>query len=97
MTLIKNIGELVGIVPAGVLRKQGAEMAETGVLKDAWLAIELFNAAQALEFRRPAKSSPILERIFEDYRQVVPFIDNDTYMHPLIEKSVQFLHQEQYL
>ena len=61
------------------------------------LAIELFNAAQALEFRRPAKSSPILERIFEDYRKVVPFIDNDTYMHPLIEKSIQFIHQEQYL
>ena len=40
MILIKNIGELVGIVPEGVLRKQGAEMAETGVLKDAWLAIE---------------------------------------------------------
>ncbi|MBR0299910.1 MAG: imidazolonepropionase [Bacteroidales bacterium] len=39
-SLIKNIGELVGIVPAGVLRKQGAEMAETGVLKDAWLAVE---------------------------------------------------------
>ena len=38
--LIKNIGELVGIVPEGVLRKQGAEMAETGVLKDAWLAVE---------------------------------------------------------
>ena len=40
MILIKNIGELVGIVPAGVLRKQGDEMAETGILKDAWLAIE---------------------------------------------------------
>ena len=40
MILIKNIGELVGIVPEGVLRKQGAEMAETGVLKDAWIAIE---------------------------------------------------------
>ena len=40
MILIKNIGEVVGIVPAGVLRKQGAEMAETGVLRDAWLAIE---------------------------------------------------------
>ena len=38
--IIRNIGELVGIVPEGVLRKQGAEMAETGVLKDAWLAIE---------------------------------------------------------
>ena len=38
--IIKNIGELVGIVPEGVVRKQGAEMAEIGVLKDAWLAIE---------------------------------------------------------
>ena len=61
------------------------------------LAIELFNAAQALEFRRPAKSSPVIERIFEDYRKVVPFIDNDTCMHPLIEKSIQFIRQEQYL
>ena len=61
------------------------------------LAIELFNAAQALEFRRPTKSSPVRERIFEDYRKVVPFIDNDTCMHPLIEKSIQFIRQEQYL
>ena len=38
--LIVNIGELIGIVPEGVLRKQGAEMSETGVLKDAWLRIE---------------------------------------------------------
>ena len=61
------------------------------------LAIELFNAAQALEFRRPTKSSPVIERIFKDYRKVVPFIDNDTVMQPLIEKSVQFIRQEQYL
>ena len=40
MTLITNIGELVGIVPEGVLRKQGAEMADAGILRDAWLAIE---------------------------------------------------------
>ena len=39
-TLIVNIGELVGIVPEGVMRKQGAEMSETGVLKDAWLRVE---------------------------------------------------------
>ena len=37
--IIRNIGEIVGIVPEGVLRKQGAEMAETGVLRDAWLAV----------------------------------------------------------
>ena len=58
------------------------------------LAIELFNAAQALEFRRPAKSSPALEAIFEAYRKVVPFISDDTYMSPLIAASVQFLHTE---
>ncbi len=61
------------------------------------LAIELFNAAQALEFRRPAKSSPVIERIFKDFRKVVPFIDNDTVMQPLIAKSVQFIRQEQYI
>ena len=61
------------------------------------LAIELFNAAQALEFRRPAKSSPVLERIFEDYRKEVPFIENDTYMSPLIKRSVEFLSRKEYL
>ncbi|MBR1705779.1 MAG: imidazolonepropionase [Bacteroidales bacterium] len=40
MLRIINIGRLVGIVPEGVLRKQGAEMAQTGVLEDAWLEIE---------------------------------------------------------
>ena len=60
------------------------------------LGIELFNAAQALEFRRPAKSSPILERIFEDYRREVPFVGNDRYMHPLIDASVRFLSREDY-
>ena len=60
------------------------------------LAIELFNAAQALEFRRPAKSSPVLEKIFEDFRRVVPFLSNDTYMHPHIAAAVEFLKEEKY-
>ena len=55
------------------------------------LAIELFNSAQALEFRRPLRSSWEIEKIFAHYRKVVPFIDDDRYMHPLIEKSVEFL------
>ena len=55
------------------------------------LAIELFNAAQALEFRRPLKSSWEIEKIFAHYRKVVPFIDDDRYMHPLIEKSIEFI------
>ena len=55
------------------------------------LAIELFNAAQALEFRRPLRSSWAIEKIFAHYRKVVPFIDDDRYMHPLIEKSIEFI------
>ena len=37
---IKNIGEIIGIVPAGLLRKQGAEMNDTGIQHDAYLLIE---------------------------------------------------------
>ena len=55
------------------------------------LAIELFNASQALEFRRPIKSSPIIEKLISDYRKHVPFIDSDKIMYTEIEKSVQFL------
>lgn len=55
------------------------------------LAIELFNAAQALDFRRPLKSSPAIEAIHAAYRRVVPFISEDEVMYPHIETSVQFL------
>lgn len=55
------------------------------------LAIELFNAAQALEFRRPLRSSWKIEKILAGFRKVVPFIDDDTYMHPHIEKAVEFI------
>ncbi len=55
------------------------------------LAIELFNAAQALEFRRPLRSSPEIEGLFEEYRKCVPFIENDTVMYTLIDASVKFL------
>ncbi len=55
------------------------------------LAIELFNAAQALDFRRPLQSSPTIEKIHKEYRKVVPFITEDTFMHPFIEKSIDFI------
>jgi histidine ammonia-lyase len=57
------------------------------------LAIELFNAAQALEFRRPAKSSPAIEALVAEYRKVVPFIQDDEVMYPHIESSIQFLRR----
>ena len=55
------------------------------------LAIELFNAAQALEFRRPLKSSPIIENVYKAYREAVPFIVNDEVMYPHIKHSIDFL------
>ena len=55
------------------------------------LAIELFNAAQALEFRRPLRSSDAVENMVAKYRKVVPYIDNDRVMYPLIDASITFL------
>lgn len=57
------------------------------------LAIELMNAAQALDFRRPLKSSPFLESLVADYRREVPFVKTDIIMYQAIEKSVDFLRR----
>ena len=64
------------------------------------LAIELFNAAQALDFRRKMQagkelhSSPLLEKIVADFRKVVPFVNDDQVMYPHIARSVEFLQHE---
>jgi len=39
-TLIRNIGQIAGIVEAGVMRKEGVSMSETGTMESAWLLIE---------------------------------------------------------
>jgi histidine ammonia-lyase len=57
------------------------------------LAIELFNAAQAFDFRRPAKSSPFIEKFLAAYRKKVEFISKDKVMYPEIEKSIHFLRE----
>ncbi len=57
------------------------------------LAIELMNAAQALDFRRPLKTSPFLESLVADYRREVPFVKTDIIMYQAIQKSVDFLRR----
>ncbi len=68
------------------------------------LAIELFNGAQALEFRKlpndsgqALKSSSIIEKVVSDYRKFVPFVEEDKIMYTQIEQSVQFLKQTQFV
>ncbi|MFO8235295.1 MAG: histidine ammonia-lyase [Bacteroidales bacterium] len=57
------------------------------------LAIELLTAAQALEFRRPLKSSSLIEGIVGSFREKVEFADNDKMLYKEIEKAVLFLRQ----
>lgn len=54
-------------------------------------AIELMNAAQGIDFRRPLKSSPTIEQVMADYREHVPFVEDDVVMTDYISKTVQFL------
>ncbi|MGC9352682.1 MAG: histidine ammonia-lyase [Mariniphaga sp.] len=56
------------------------------------LAIELYNAAQAMDFRRPLKTSPFLENFLKDYRKEVKFVEHDVLMYKGINKTVEFLN-----
>ena len=56
------------------------------------LAIELMNASQAIEFRRPLQSSDFIEMFLKSYREDVPFVKEDRILHYDIEKSVAFLN-----
>ena len=55
------------------------------------LAIELINAAQAFEFKRPLKSSKAIEKLISNYRTKVSFIENDKIMYKEMDASLQFL------
>ncbi len=54
-------------------------------------AIELMNAAQGLDFRRPLKSSPAIENVFTEFRKKVPFVDEDVVMADYIAATMDFL------
>jgi len=55
------------------------------------IAIELFTAVQALEFRRPLKSSEFIEGVVKSFRKNIPFINNDKVMYPEIAKAIDFV------
>lgn len=55
------------------------------------LSIELLTAAQAFEFRRPSKTSQILEELLEAYREKVPFVENDRQLSVDIHGGKEFI------
>ena len=57
------------------------------------LAIELYNAAQAMDFRRPVRTSSFLEKFLAEYRKKVAFVQFDVLMYEGINKTIQFLNE----
>jgi len=55
------------------------------------LAIELLNASQAITFRKPTISSPLIEAFLNSYQSEVQFVTQDLIFHELMQKSVQFI------
>ena len=55
------------------------------------LAIELLSAAQALDFKRPLKSSPIVEKLVSDFREIVSFNEADRVLHDDMIKARDFV------
>ncbi|MCB0811295.1 MAG: aromatic amino acid lyase, partial [Flavobacteriales bacterium] len=55
------------------------------------LAIELFTAAQAMEFRAPTASSKRLMSLMSAFRERVPFIKEDVVMHDHMEAALDFV------
>lgn len=57
------------------------------------LAIEFMTAMQALDFRKPLKSSPLIEKIKADYRKIVPYYDKDRVIYDDIQITVDFMRE----
>ena len=56
------------------------------------LAIELMNASQAIQYRRPLHSSDFIELFLSAYRQEVPLVKEDRILHYDIQNTVSFLN-----
>ena len=60
------------------------------------LAIELLNAAQAIDLQRPGKTSPYLEEFLKEFRTIVPFNQEDRVMYKDIDAATAFLQEGEF-
>lgn len=59
------------------------------------LAIELLAAVQALEFRRPLKSSPEIETLVQGFRKKISFNESDRFLHDDMVHAIEFMKEYQ--
>ena len=57
------------------------------------LAYEFFTASQAIQFRRPKRTSGIIEAVLAMFAQEVPFIEEDDLMYPYMNKSLEYIQK----
>jgi len=89
----------VDSIPSSINQEDHVSMGANGAVKckrvidnvEKVLAIELLTAIQAIDFRRPLKTSEQLEKIIVSFRKEIPFNDADRIMHDDMIKSVEFL------
>jgi len=55
------------------------------------ISIELFTAAQALEFSKPLKPGRGTNAAIHRIRQDIPFIEEDEFLHPYIKKATELV------
>ncbi len=89
----------VDSIPSSINQEDHVSMGANGAVKckriidnvEKVLAIELLTAVQAIEFRRPHKTSEQLEKIIVSFREKVTFNDADRVLHDDMKKSIEFL------
>jgi histidine ammonia-lyase len=89
----------VDSIPSSINQEDNVSMGANGAVKckrvidnvEKVLAIEMLTAIQAIDFRRPLKTSEQLEKIIVSFRKEISFNDADRIMHDDMIKSVEFL------
>lgn len=58
------------------------------------LGLELMCGAQAADFRDSARLAPVTKAVYDLIRTQVPFIQEDVYLYPLMQKCVDLVKKE---
>jgi histidine ammonia-lyase len=59
------------------------------------LGIELFCAAQGMDFRKPLKSGPLMEACHAHVRSQIPHIDRDVYLGDHIQSAIEMVKKQE--